>query len=429
MSKSRRETEREKAGKKSLVFIHPDLGIGGAERLVVDAAVGCQNLGYKVTIFTSHCDPKHSFDEVRQLDVRVRGDSIVPPSILGGRFTILCAILRQLHLILQIALFTNELASIQPDAFFIDQLSACIPLLKWLLPQPKATILFYCHFPDQLLVQRKSIIKRLYRAPFDWLESWSTGCSDTIVVNSYFTKSVFKQVFRKLKDRDPQVVYPCVDINAYAPDLEVAGLLTKQWKDKKVLLSINRFERKKGVDLAIRAYSQLPKALRKTSRLVIAGGYDPRVAENVEHHHELLTLSEDLGLSCSTETTVRGAITTDEDVNVLFLLSVPGDFKWVLLKVARLLVYTPKEEHFGIVPIEAMLARTPVLAANSGGPMETVEDGGWLKNPEDVDEWAKVMFGVLTKEASWINAIGEKGRKRTEMFSRDKMADALAKYL
>jgi alpha-1,3/alpha-1,6-mannosyltransferase len=51
--------------KQSVVFIHPDLGIGGAERLIIDAAVGLQELGHKVTIFTSHCDPTHCFDEAR----------------------------------------------------------------------------------------------------------------------------------------------------------------------------------------------------------------------------------------------------------------------------------------------------------------------------------------------------------------------------
>lgn len=33
--------------------------------MVIDAAVGLQNRGHKVTIFTSHCDPKHCFDEAR----------------------------------------------------------------------------------------------------------------------------------------------------------------------------------------------------------------------------------------------------------------------------------------------------------------------------------------------------------------------------
>lgn len=59
--------------RKTIVFLHPDLGIGGAERLVVDAAVGLQNLGHKVVIFTSHCDPKHCFDEARD------GNDLTPP--------------------------------------------------------------------------------------------------------------------------------------------------------------------------------------------------------------------------------------------------------------------------------------------------------------------------------------------------------------
>lgn len=50
---------------KRIVFFHPDLGIGGAERLVIDAAVGLQERGHKVTIYTSYCDPGHCFDEAR----------------------------------------------------------------------------------------------------------------------------------------------------------------------------------------------------------------------------------------------------------------------------------------------------------------------------------------------------------------------------
>jgi hypothetical protein len=51
--------------KKRILFIHPDLGIGGAERLVIDAAVSLQDQGHNVTIYTSHCDPRHCFDEAR----------------------------------------------------------------------------------------------------------------------------------------------------------------------------------------------------------------------------------------------------------------------------------------------------------------------------------------------------------------------------
>lgn len=63
---SKENTSPTAAGKgKSIVFVHPDLGIGGAERLVIDAAVGMQKLGHKVTIFTSYCDKSHCFEEAR----------------------------------------------------------------------------------------------------------------------------------------------------------------------------------------------------------------------------------------------------------------------------------------------------------------------------------------------------------------------------
>lgn len=39
------------------------------------------------------------------------------------------------------------------------------------------------------------------------------------------------------------------------------------------------------------------------------------------------------------------------------------------------LLYTPANEHFGIVPIESMYLECPVIAISSGGPKETVSDG------------------------------------------------------
>ena len=46
-------------------------------------------------------------------------------------------------------------------------------------------------------------------------------------------------------------------------------------------------------------------------------------------------------------------------------------------------VYTPSNEHFGIVPLEAMAMARPVVAVNNGGPRESVLHGrtGWLCEP------------------------------------------------
>lgn len=200
--------------------------------------------------------------------MRVRGNTIVPSSI-AGRFSILCAILRQLHLVFQIAFLTPELHQLNPDVFFVDQLSAGVPLLRLL--SPASRVLFYCHFPDKLLAQKGGVIKSLYRLPFDWVESWSTGCSEVIVVNSNFTKSVFKTAFPGLKHRDPGVVYPCVDTQASDKADEIKANEKPLWDNRKIFLSINRFERKKDVGLAIRAYAGLSPEERQGTRLVIAG--------------------------------------------------------------------------------------------------------------------------------------------------------------
>lgn len=347
----------------------------------------------------------------------------MPPAILG-RFAILCAILRQLHLILQIAWFSSELQEVLPSAFFVDQLSAGIPLLRLLLPNVR--VIFYCHFPDKLLAKKGGLLKTLYRGPFDWLESWSTGCSDTIVVNSKFTKSVFGEAFPALKYRQPGVIYPCVDTSS-ADTVEVVRPL---WGNKKVLLSINRFEKKKDVALAIRAYAGLSAQERKNTRLVIAGGYDSRVAENVSTYMELCELADSLKLKHATAKTVITAQSIPDDISVLFLHSVPNAFKSTLLATSRLLVYTPRNEHFGIVPLEAMLAGTPVLAANEGGPTETVISGqtGWLRDVQKVQDWTEVMRIALEDGdgEERLREMGKWGRERVvSEFSKEKMAERL----
>ncbi|KAK4188842.1 hypothetical protein QBC35DRAFT_522646 [Podospora australis] len=418
---------------KTVVFLHPDLGIGGAERLVVDAAVGLQKRGHKVVIFTSHCDPAHCFDEARDgtLDVRVHGNTLIPSSILG-RFSILCAILRQLHLILHITLFTSILRDVSPSAFFVDQLSAGLPLLKTLLPN--IPIFFYCHFPDLLLVQNRqsSRLKQLYRIPFDVLEEFSMGYADSIAVNSGFTKGIVTKTWPNLAKRtDLKIVYPCIDTSVKKEGGQIEAL---PWSKPpgKILLSVNRFERKKDIGLAIRAFALLSPERRRHTKLLLAGGYDPRVQENVQYHQELVALCDELKLKNATTKTVVAAQSLGNvagDTEVLFLLSVPNALKEVLLRSARLLVYTPSNEHFGIVPLEAMLRGKPVLAANNGGPTETVLEGetGWLRDPTDVKGWSEVMDTVLNGLGEEeLERMGRRGKERVEgLFAESQMAERL----
>lgn len=190
------------------------------------------------------------------------------PATILGRFKILCSILRQIHLILAIT-WSGELAKLKPTVFFVDQLSAGVPFLRWFWKDQK--ILFYCHFPDLLLVQgRKVWYKRIWRIAFDWWEGWGVRGADRVVVNSEFTKGVVQEVWPGLgRERGVGVVYPCVDTKESTErPTEVGNTL---WKGKKVLLSINRFERKKGVGLAVKAFAGLTAEKRRGVRLVIAG--------------------------------------------------------------------------------------------------------------------------------------------------------------
>jgi alpha-1,3/alpha-1,6-mannosyltransferase len=161
----------------------------------------------------------------------------------------------------------------------------------------------------------------------------------------------------------------------------------------------------------------------------LQGGYDKRVPENVSYHNDLVSLTKSLGLSNTTASSEEAAISTPENIEVLFILSVPASLKARLLQTSTLLLYTPSNEHFGIVPLEAMLARTPVLAANTGGPTETVVDGetGWLRPVDEVSRWTDVLSQVLQGMTSQeLTAMGEKGRIRViDNFSKEKMAQRL----
>lgn len=414
-----------------IAFIHPDLGIGGAERLVVDAAVGLQNLKNKITVYTSHCDKSHCFDEVSSgiLDVVVFGDFL--PTSVAGKFHILCAILRQLYLVV-VLIVTGEINNY--DFFIVDQLSFCVPLLS-LFGNSRSKVLFYCHFPDQLLAKKSGLAKKLYRVPFDALEEWTTGISDQIVVNSTFTKSIFHDTFTHLQSRDPGVIYPCIDAHQADQDnSDAEAELHEFLKGSDYFLSINRFERSKNVELAVKAFAKVKTTTKTSTKLIIAGGFDSRVRENVENLAELEKLCDTLGL---VHYTFRGKLVAmPQSTEVVFLPSVKGSIKNAALKNALLLLYTPTFEHFGIVPVESMLSKTPVLAIDRGGPLESIvhytgsnlDEATGFNQPNDVEKWAAIMTDFdLPKYSEIREKLGANGYKRAvSIFSREQMSESFA---
>ena len=119
--------------------------------------------------------------------------------------------------------------------------------------------------------------------------------------------------------------------------------------------------------------------------LVIAGGYDQNVSENVEYLDELQQHATSVELKhiylkstantpisshnsyhdpTTTSTATATPSTSDQntttgdqnydpkDIEVVFRTSISDEERQLLLKKAAALLYTPDQEHFGIVPIE-----------------------------------------------------------------------------
>lgn len=409
-----------------LVFVHLDLGIGGAEQLVINlasASLGAEVggggeeegegpgrlLDADVTIYTTHRSPTHCFDEVRPPhgilagSVRIRGTRL-PRTVLGGRGAALCSAVRMAYLTWRAAAECGGTA----DVYVVDVLPTGLPaLVRW---WGARSVLFYCHFPDKLLtagtvngeeeeaeaeaettpLSRRAagavlgLPRRAYRAALDGLEERTMGYADLICVNSAFTREEVGRAFPTLlrgqdaaapgrrTTADPgyvRVLYPPIDLDKFVPPDFAARAGAVRSGQVGPIVSLNRFERKKNVAVLLRAYSVLAsedggggkgkgKGLRLPD-LVVAGGYDPRSTENVSHLAELRVLATELGISDRTT----------------FLPSVSDAGRADLLRSALCVAYTPHREHFGIVPLEAMYAGSPVVAVDSGGPRETVVHG------------------------------------------------------
>ena len=375
---------------KRVVFIHLDLGIGGAEQLILQLASASQDLGYDVDLVTSRCDQDHCFSSVKlpsgrlSRQVYVYG-RFIPPNLFGIA-TAFMSTVRMLYLTWKVT--RNHKSA---DVVVVDVLPTSLPLLLSLLPT--AGILFYCHFPDKLLLRNHGgIAKKWYRKLLDAMEESTMGLSDTLVVNSKFTLGEVQKHFSSLQQKPLHVLYPALD---------TTNMVQSNQKPKTMdspIVSLNRFERKKNIGLLIRAYAYIQNLHpnKTLPRLIIAGGYDKQNVENVEYRGELQQLKEDLG------------------VEVEFRMDISDEERATLFQTALCVVYTPDKEHFGIVPLEAMYAGTPVLAVNSGGPTETVLDGktGLLRDPTP-ESFGEALLSLMN-DPNTATTMGRNGRAHVE---------------
>jgi len=88
----------------------------------------------------------------------------------------------------------------------------------------------------------------------------------------------------------------------------------------------------------------------------------------------------------------------------------------VLFAQSAAVVYTPSNEHFGIVPLEAMAAGRPVIAVDLGGPRESVvhQVTGWLCAPTPAAFAAAFEQVMALQGSGQLSARGQAARAHVE---------------
>jgi glycosyltransferase involved in cell wall biosynthesis len=174
--------------------------------------------------------------------------------------------------------------------------------------------------------------------------------------------------------------------------------------DTPLLLAISRLERQKGLDVAIEALARIRAAGSPATLLILGGG---------SLEAELRMLAEARGVAGATVFAGR-----------------TGDVAYWLER-ADVFVHPARWEGFGLVLLEAMLARLPIVASEVSSIPEIVVDGetGYLVAADDVARFADATSALLADpilRASFGEAALERARSQ---FSVERMAEGtLAVY-
>jgi len=180
--------------------------------------------------------------------------------------------------------------------------------------------------------------------------------------------------------------------------------------ETKMVLYVGRFDPRKGIETLVKACAH--SQLRSTGnlKLFIGGGSRPGQSDGMERDR-IAGIVQQLDLQDSTVFTGR----LNQELPAYYA-------------AADVVVVPSHYEPFGLVPIEAMASRTPVVASNVGGLQFTVipELTGLLVPPKDEIGFATAIDRILSNP-TWRDELGRTGRQRVEIgFSWNSVASRLS---
>ncbi len=342
---------------------------GGAERVILRIAQR-----HKAKIYTLGYEPNSTFDGFRDVDIEVfarRGPfgSLLPRVIANG-----------------VHYGANFLwLKVKED---YDVINAHMSPSEW-ARNMNARMLWYVHTPPREIFDarvgavrgRPAHEKLAYgalSAVYRRVEGGIVERIEGIAANSANTSSNV----RRYLHRGSEVINPGIDCKGFRNN-----------GNGKYFLYHSRIDRMKRQEYAIDAFSRFLRMSKdKSYRLVLSGTLSKRYSDSERYYNELKSMRAR---------------------NVSFVLNPAEDKARSLYSKCTALVYTPINEDFGIVPLEAMASSKPVIAVNEGGPRETVINGktGFLADTSA--ELAKRML-FIAEHPGIAENMGKAGRRRAE---------------
>lgn len=255
----------------------------------------------------------------------------------------------------------------------------------------------YAHTPARYIwepnldTRGRSLAVRSAAAPLKSLDRLRAAEAHAIAANSHFVR----ERIRRCWDRDSAVIYPPVDVAAYARDR--APELSAMEQD---LLTALPSEYVLGASRFV-PYKQLERAIDVAESAGVAA-----VLAGDGPHREALE-----------------SYAAASTAHVVFVHRPSQPLLRELYRRAVSYVFAPIED-FGIMPVEAMAAGTPVIARDVGGASETVLDGatGAL-----IPEFTPTEMKKAVETASRISS--ETCTARAAEFSSDRFRAAIAEWV
>jgi starch synthase len=240
-----------------------------------------------------------------------------------------------------------------------------------------------------------------------WMERTAILDADAVIAVSESTRADILRAYPDLQDDRVHVIYNGIDLAEYQKTSETKAL-TDYGVDPSApyVLFVGRITRQKGVTHLVDAIRYLP---RKTQVVLCAGAPDtPEIAAELRQKIEAARRDYPFIVW------IEKMLTKQETIQ--------------LYSHARVFCCPSVYEPFGIINLEAMSCRTPVVASATGGIREVVVDGetGYLVPfgqdpvtgfPTDPETFARDLasgINQLLENPERCKRFGEAGRRRVE---------------